>query len=374
LAAGGLAARPGEFVARPAAQVVRAPAADAWEPILPQGLAKSRLVAWLLSIGRAPTARARNRWSWLMSARIAEAVFFCTVASIGLTLALYWGKSQAAMVDGEIAGTLHATQDAKAATYLLRAEWASLNDPERLAPLAQHHLALQKVDPSQFAELDKLADRLDHPPPPPVQAAPDPTPEPPADSVVAEADEASGSAAAPEHRRAPVPTVSADTRIFRVAVRTPAAPRSAGSPAAHADAASQSVRHAAVARSELPHWLTGEPAFHPAPRVMSEPPHTLSLPANLPLAAPQPSSAARYNTMAGQLPPLRNPSVMAAMPRYYTAVPYGTPPYQHGDAGQSARSYAPSYAAPYASNGGGSALGGRAALPPPQPMSPTYYQ
>jgi hypothetical protein len=333
-------------------------------------LAKSRVVAWLLSIGRAPTARARNRWSWLMSAKIGEAVFFCTVASIGLTLALYWGKSHAAMVDGEIASTLHATQNAKAAIYLLRGEWASLNDPERLAPLAQHHLALQKTDPSQFAEMDKLADRLDHPPAPPAQAAPDATPEPPADSVMAEAD----GAAASEHRRAPVPTVSADTRIFRVAARTAVAPRSAGNPPAHADAASQGIRHAGVARSELPHWLTGEHEFHPAPRVMSEPPHTLSLPGELPLAAPQNSSASRYNTLARQLPPLRNPSVMAATPRYYTAVPYGTPPYQHGDGGQAARSYAPAYATPYASNGAGSALGGRAALPPPQPMSPTYYQ
>jgi hypothetical protein len=62
--------------------------------------------------------------------------------------------------------------------------------------------------------------------------------------------------------------------------------------------------------------------------------------------------------------------VMAATPRYYTAVPYSTPPYQHGDGGQAAQPYNP----PYSSNYGGSALGGRAALPPPQPVSPTYYQ
>jgi hypothetical protein len=339
---------------------------EAWEPILPKAWAKSRLVTWLLSIGRAPTARTRNRWSWLMSAKIAEAVFFCTIASIGLTLALYWGKSNAAMIDGDIARTVHATQDAKAATYLLRAEWASLNDPERLAPLAQHHLALQKIDPSQFAQLDKLADRLDHPPAPPAPAAPDPTPEP--DTAMAEADDAPVVSA--ETRKPGVPTVSADSRIFRVAARAPVSVAPVGG-TVHADVGSHAIRHASVTRPELPHWLTEEHAPHVTPRIMSEPPHALSLPASLPLTAPQPSSASRYNTLAGQLPPLRQPPVVAAAPRYYTAVPYAAPPYQRGDGGQAARSYAAPYASNYSS---GSALGGRASLPPPQPAAPYYYQ
>jgi hypothetical protein len=41
----------------------------------------------------------------------------------------------------------------------LRAEWAQLNRPERIQPLAQKHLTLRPVETAQYDALDKLPER-----------------------------------------------------------------------------------------------------------------------------------------------------------------------------------------------------------------------
>jgi cell division protein FtsL len=41
----------------------------------------------------------------------------------------------------------------------LRAEWAQLNRPERIQPLAQKHLTLRPVETTQYDALDKLSER-----------------------------------------------------------------------------------------------------------------------------------------------------------------------------------------------------------------------
>jgi cell division protein FtsL len=41
----------------------------------------------------------------------------------------------------------------------LRAEWAKLNRPERIQPLAQKHLTLRPVETAQYDPLDKLPER-----------------------------------------------------------------------------------------------------------------------------------------------------------------------------------------------------------------------
>lgn len=41
----------------------------------------------------------------------------------------------------------------------LRAEWAKLQNPKRLQTLAERHLGLKPIDPSQFGSLDNLPDR-----------------------------------------------------------------------------------------------------------------------------------------------------------------------------------------------------------------------
>jgi hypothetical protein len=52
------------------------------------------------------------------------------------------------------------------AIAILRAEWAKLDTPSRIQGLADRHLALRPIMPTQFDSLDRLPDR------PPVVVAP----------------------------------------------------------------------------------------------------------------------------------------------------------------------------------------------------------
>ncbi len=254
LAAGGLASRRAGL-ARPVVEAL--PEEDAWEPILPEAWSQSRAVRWILATARQRSLRPSPhlRWSWLKSETVYQAAFLSTASAMVLTLMLYWGKSHAALIDGEIGRAMHQTQDARQHTYMLRAEWASLNDPGRLKPMVDRYLAMKRIDPSQFVAPEQLPDRLDHPPPP-VAVQPEITPEP--DATVADVQDdkvesvlspeeapaviaavpvvakASGAAkprnsAAPQIRvaeasvaRTVVPTVSANPRIYRVAARVAA--------------------------------------------------------------------------------------------------------------------------------------------------------
>jgi cell division protein FtsL len=54
----------------------------------------------------------------------------------------------------------------------LRAEWAQLDNPARIQALAQRHLTLKPIDPTQIEQLDHLPER------PPAPIAP-----PPADAI-----------------------------------------------------------------------------------------------------------------------------------------------------------------------------------------------
>ncbi|HEY7972899.1 MAG TPA: hypothetical protein VID96_08225 [Xanthobacteraceae bacterium] len=60
----------------------------------------------------------------------------------------------------KLAGQLRRERDAIAA---LRAEWARLDTPGRIQGLAERHLALRPIVPTQFDNLDRLPER------PPVQ-------------------------------------------------------------------------------------------------------------------------------------------------------------------------------------------------------------
>ncbi len=88
----------------------------------------------------------------------------CMLLAGGSGLYLYQSKHQAQMLDREIARTLKATDVARDRIGVLRGEWALLNEPERLAELAQAHLALKTLIPTQFATAAELGARL----PPPV--------------------------------------------------------------------------------------------------------------------------------------------------------------------------------------------------------------
>ena len=56
----------------------------------------------------------------------------------------------------KLAGELRRERNAIAS---LRAEWATLDTPGRIQGLAERHLALQPIVPTQFDSLDRLPDR-----------------------------------------------------------------------------------------------------------------------------------------------------------------------------------------------------------------------
>src|SRR5262249_51930285 len=57
--------------------------------------------------------------------------------------------------------------------HVLRAEWAYINQPQRLEALAQRHLSMQAMTPAQMGQVADLPRR---PPPPPTPVAPPPEP------------------------------------------------------------------------------------------------------------------------------------------------------------------------------------------------------
>jgi hypothetical protein len=82
------------------------------------------------------------------------------IAAAGAGLYLYQEKHSAQVMDREINRVVHATEQTRDRVGMMRAEWALLNEPDRLAALAQQHLTLQTMTPGQFAQLADLGGRL----------------------------------------------------------------------------------------------------------------------------------------------------------------------------------------------------------------------
>ncbi len=92
----------------------------------------------------------------------------CLLLAAGAGLYTYQAKHQSELLDREIARVLKAADAARQRSGVLRAEYALLNDPSRLADLATTHLPeLHATEPRQFTSLSELDRRL-----PPVGAMP----------------------------------------------------------------------------------------------------------------------------------------------------------------------------------------------------------
>ena len=96
----------------------------------------------------------------------------CLLLAGASGLALYQAKHRAQLLDREIVRTLRATAQAEERVAALRAEWALLNEPERLAELAERHLGLRALAPHQFVAVGEIAARLPAPLPPDAPAPP----------------------------------------------------------------------------------------------------------------------------------------------------------------------------------------------------------
>jgi hypothetical protein len=98
----------------------------------------------------------------------------CLILAAGSGLYLYQVKQRAFALDASLRSTFHDIDEARERTRMLRADWALVNDPERLQALATQYLTLQPMQPSQLLTMDQLAAAL--PPPAPFGAAPAPAP------------------------------------------------------------------------------------------------------------------------------------------------------------------------------------------------------
>ncbi|GGC39320.1 hypothetical protein GCM10011504_17200 [Siccirubricoccus deserti] len=85
-------------------------------------------------------------------------VGFVAAALAGLHL--YTTKHEAALLDRELRSIARSIDEANERTQTLQAEWAWLNEPERLRGVAQRHLSLEPMQPSQFIRLNEAERRL----------------------------------------------------------------------------------------------------------------------------------------------------------------------------------------------------------------------
>ena len=77
----------------------------------------------------------------------------CLLLAAGSGLWLYHVKHKAQVLDRQIERTIRAADAARERTTMLRADWALLNDPQRLQALAASYLQLQPITPAQFVPL-----------------------------------------------------------------------------------------------------------------------------------------------------------------------------------------------------------------------------
>ena len=90
------------------------------------------------------------------------------VAALGAGLYLYQEKHRATLLDRDINHTVKLADQARDRIGALKAEWALLNDTQRLADLVAHHMPnLQSLLPAQYVRLEDLPGRL-----PPISTTP----------------------------------------------------------------------------------------------------------------------------------------------------------------------------------------------------------
>lgn len=233
------------------------------------------------------------------------------VAAASAGVYIYQVKHSAALLDRDLRNLHRQIETARERTQVLRAEWAMLNEPERLRGVAQQHLALEPMTPQQFVRQADLARRL---PAPvlfggaPSLFSPRPTDPPSASETLVARREAVASAVTAGPPANPAPT--------QVAAAPPVIAPPASVPAAAASGASAIVRSARAAEPPRP----AQDPFRPYGEVVrAEPrsaePRTAARVAPAPTLAgspairpalhvqPQPAASALGGTMRASLPP-----------------------------------------------------------------------
>lgn len=244
----------------------------------------------------------------------------CMLAAGASGLFLYQAKHQTGLLDRQITSLMKQTDAVRERMGVLRAEWALLNEPERLAELSGKHLGLRTLAPTQFTAVADLGNRL---PLPGAFALPV---EEPVAAIV------------PVAPPAAVPPAA----VAAAAPRMPARPAQAAA-ATPPPAGPVQTASAAPARPVAPPKAPRTGRDEPAPaQAAARQVQVASLPP--PVLAPRPLAPV-VNVAAAAIQAPRMPVTAVGQP-----ASYGQPPLVQSALGQSA-------------------LGGaRAALPPPVPF------
>ncbi|ATU72341.1 cell division protein FtsL [Komagataeibacter rhaeticus] len=184
-------------------------------------------------------------------------LFFAMVAAVS-GLFLYDKKQQTTALDHQIAQIVEQTEHTRSQTAMLRAEWAMLNQPDRLGTLASRYdRGLQPVTPAQFVQMSALTDHLPAVGSPSVRPVPAPRATMVATLAADHVQETphETAVALPVHAPPAVPPAPAPVQVARAPVPAPA-PR-------HAEP--QPVAHDALARA------LAQNDIRPAPRVVEHP-------------------------------------------------------------------------------------------------------
>jgi hypothetical protein len=86
--------------------------------------------------------------------------FVSLIVAAGAGLHLYQVKHSVSVLDRELHKVNRQTEEVRERTQILHAEWALLNEPDRLRQVAQRHLALEPMAPTQFIREAELERRL----------------------------------------------------------------------------------------------------------------------------------------------------------------------------------------------------------------------
>jgi hypothetical protein len=82
------------------------------------------------------------------------------LAAMGAGLHVYQTKHEVALLDRDLRGIVRAIEEQNERSLALAAEWARLNEPERLRQTALRHLSLEPMAPAQFLRIADAERRL----------------------------------------------------------------------------------------------------------------------------------------------------------------------------------------------------------------------
>jgi hypothetical protein len=218
--------------------------------------------------------------------------FLSLVAAAGAGLHLYSVKHEVSQLEKTLRETVRQTEQARERTAVLRAEWALLNEPERLRAAATRNLPLEVMQTSQFVRAAELERRL--PAAVAFAGAPSLFAPPPAEhsgeqpAAIAVASTAGADGVAADAAAAAL-TARAAQAAAAAAAHAPAAVSTAQAAPAPPAAAPRATVQVATARTAPPPAERAAPArvaAAPAPQVAAiRPPEPREVPRSVPRAA-----------------------------------------------------------------------------------------